>query len=217
MKSNYNDIIDIILTLVNDDEIRDYAVVSGSIVPYLISSKESNEFHSDLYILISEKRMDKIRKRMKQLSKEYLFDIINDSRSYSKDDYGFKLRYEDTYVGVFPYSFKENIFKIKTYSINKQGDMISLKTKTIRDITRGTIIRQISFSNDNIISIMSPEYVLIDKKLREKQQHNPTKETMDLLNKISDESILKVLNKSMINMNIDIKQNKIRRIMRLFK
>ena len=55
MKSNYNDIIDIILTFIKDEEIAKNILVSGSIVPYLISSKVSLGYHNDLYFLVQEK------------------------------------------------------------------------------------------------------------------------------------------------------------------
>ena len=207
MKSNYNDIIDIILTFIKDEEIAKNILVSGSIVPYLISSKVSHEYHSDLYFLVAEESINDVRKKTKDLSKEYLFDIISDSKKYVKEDYGFKIKYEDTNVGFFPFRFKENIFTIKTYSIKAEEKKIYLKEKNIYDVTKNLIIRQIPFSTDNILKLTSPEYVFLDKKMRERKPHNPTFETMELLNRICDESVLKVLEESMSKMEVKVKYN----------
>ena len=43
MKNNYNDIIDILMTLLNDEEIASSIVVSGTIVPFLVTKKEPDE------------------------------------------------------------------------------------------------------------------------------------------------------------------------------
>lgn len=210
MKSNYNDIIDIILTFISDEEIRENMLISGSIVPYLISGKPSNEYHSDIYFFIKENKISSVRKKLKKLSRDYLFDIVCDSKNYINEDYGFKIKYEDTYIGIFPYEYDQNTFTIKTYRINKEEKNIYLKTKNICDVTRNMIIRQISFLKDKSIKLVSPEYIYIDKKMRERKPHNPTKETMELLNKICDESILKVLEESMSKMDINIKELKIK-------
>lgn len=207
MKNNYNDIMDIILTFIKDEEIAKNILVSGSIVPYLISSKVSHEYHSDFYFLVENNKINEVRKKIKDLSKEFLFDITSDSKKYCKEDYGFKIKYEDTSVGFFPFEFKENTFTIKTYSIKMEEKKIYLKDKNIYDVTKNLIIRQIPFSKDSILRLTSPEYVFLDKKMRERKPHNPTPETMELLDRICDESVLKVLEESMIKMNVNIRYN----------
>jgi len=201
MNSNYNDIVDIILTLVEDEEIRSNIAISGSIVPYLVTNKESYEYHSDFYILVRNKKIDLIRSKITKLTKEYEFDFISDSKKYSKEDYGFKVKYQGTTVGFFPYSIIDNDLTIKTYAISKDNDKISLKKKIIPAIKKSSVIRLINFGKDKI-RIMSPEFILADKELKEKQPGNPTKETMHLLDKISDESVLKVVRESVSNAKI---------------
>lgn len=203
MNSNYNDIIDIILTLVEDEDIANNIAVSGSIVPYLVTNKESLEFHSDFYILVKNKKIDLVRSKIKQLTKEYEFDFVSDSRKYSKEDYGFKVKYQGTVVGFFPYSLIDNDLTIKTYGVSKDNSKISLKKKIIPDVKKSSVIRLINFSKTKI-RIMSPEFILSDKESREKAPGNPTEETMYLLNKISDESVLKVVRESVSNTKIKI-------------
>ena len=69
MNSNYNDIIDIILTLTDDEDISNNIAISGSIVPYLVTNKESLEYHSDFYILVKSKKIDLVRNKVRKLTK----------------------------------------------------------------------------------------------------------------------------------------------------
>ena len=203
MNSNYNDIIDIILTFTSDEELSGDIAVSGSIVPYLVTNKESLEYHSDFYILVKNKKINLVRDKIKKLTKEYEFDFISDSKKYSKEDYGFKVKYQGTTVGFFPYSLIDNNLTIKTYAINKDNTKISLKKKIIPDVKKSSVIRLINFSKQKI-RIMSPEFILADKETKEKRIGNPTDETMYLLSKISDESVLKVIRESISNMEVKI-------------
>ncbi len=203
MNSNYNDIIDIILTLINDEAIANNIAISGSVVPYLVTNKESLEYHSDFYVLVKNKKIDMVRSKIKSLSREYEFDIISDSKKYSKEDYGFKIKYQGTTVGFFPYSLINNDLTIKTFAINKDGTKISLKKKIIPNVKKSSVIRLINFSRSKI-RIMSPEFIMADKEIREKEPGNPTGETMYLLNKISDESVLKVVRDSVSNTQVKI-------------
>lgn len=204
MNSNYNDIIDIILTLIDDEDISNNIAISGSIVPYLVTNKESLEYHSDFYILVKSKKIDLVRDKVRKLTKEYEFDFVSDSKKYSKEDYGFKIKYQGTTVGFFPYSLIDNDLTIKTYSLNKEKDKIDFKKKIIPRVTKSSVIRLINFGKDKKIRIMTPEFILADKETREKGPGNPTKETMYLLNKITDESVLKVVRESVINTKVKI-------------
>lgn len=203
MNSNYNDIIDIILTLISDEDIKNNVAVSGSIIPYLVTGEESFEYHSDFYVLVKNKKIDMIREKVKKLTKEYEFDIISDSKKYTKEDYGFKIKYQGTMVGFFPYSLIDNNLTIKTYALDKGNDKISLKKKIIPSVKKSSIIRLVNFSKTKI-RIMSPEFILAEKEVREKAPGNPTGETMYLLNKICDESVLKVLRESISNTEVKI-------------
>ncbi len=209
MKSNYNDIMDIILTITQDEEISKSIAISGSIVPYIIANKESDEFHSDFYILVKSKMMNKIREKMKKLSKEYQFDMVSDSYKITKSDFGFKMKYENTVVGFFPYSLIDNKLTIKTFSVNDEEKEIKLKIKVVPDVAKSSVIRLVNFAKDKTLRIMSPEFVLADKEMREKQPGNPTETTMKLLNKICDESILDVVRKSVSKAEVKITSRKI--------
>ncbi len=210
MKSNYNDIVDIILTLIEDGEVASSIAISGSIVPYLATNKESGEFHSDFYVLVKDKKINYVRKQVMNLSKEYSFDVVSDSTKECNSDFGFKMRYEQTFVGFFPYSLIDDALTIKTYSVDKENSCIKLKTKIIPDIAKSSVIRQIKFGKDKKIRIMSPEFILAEKESKEKEPGNPTKETMRLLEKISDESVLKVVRRSVLKTKINIESKDIK-------
>ena len=209
MKNNYNDIIDIILTFALDKELLDSMVISGSIVPYLVLEKESDEFCNDLYILVEEKKMNFVRRKLKKLSKEYLFDIISDSKVNTNLDHGFKIKYEDTIASFFPYSIVNNNLTIKNYWINKNEKTLNLKTKVIPNIIKSSVIRIINFSDDKNIRIMTPEFILIDKILKQKKSDDSNALTMKFLDEISDESIMDSLKESIKEQKVKIIRKKI--------
>ncbi len=214
MRGNYNDIIDVLLTLTEDEDIAKSTAISGSIVPYIISNKDSNEFHGDFYVLVKEKKIKSIRRKMKALSDEYEFDFISDSSKYGSGDYGFKVKYERTAIGFFPYSLINNNLCIKTYAKMKDEGKVKLKTKIIPRVSKSNVIRLIPFSKDRTLRIMSPEFILAEIETRNGDAEYTTKETYRLLDKLCDQSVLrkvrdsvddtkiKVETKSMVNFNL---------------
>ena len=214
MRGNYNDIIDVLLTLTEDEDIASSTAISGSIVPYIISNKDSNEFHGDFYVLVKEKRIKAIRRKMKALSDEYEFDFISDSKKYGSGDYGFKVKYEKTAIGFFPYSLINNNLCIKTYAKMKDEGKVKLKTKIIPRVSKSNVIRLIPFSKDRTLRIMSPEFILAEIETRNGDAEYTTKETYALLDKMCDPSVLtkvrdsvddtkiKVETKSLVNFNL---------------
>lgn len=204
MRSNYNDIIDVILTLIEDEDIQKNIAIAGSIVPYIISKKDSNEFHSDFYVLVKEKKINSIRRKMKRLSNEYEFDFVSDSIKYGNGDYGLKVKYENTAIGFFPYSLINNNLCIKTYAKMKDEGKIKLKRKLIPDVSKSSVIRLIPFNDDSTLRIMSPEFVLAEIETREKDYEYTTKETYRLLDKMVDESVLKKVRDSVKRTRISV-------------
>lgn len=196
MKSNYNDIIDVILTIIEDEDIAKNVAISGSVVPYIIGKKESNEFHSDFYVLVKEKKINIIRKKLKKLSDEYDFDFVSDSIKFGKGDYGFKVKYEHTAIGFFPYSLINNNLCIKTYAKIKDQGKVKLKRKIIPNVSKSEVIRLIPFNEDKTLRIMSPEFILSEIESRETDYEYTTKETYRLLDKMCDDSVLKKVRES---------------------
>lgn len=211
MNSNFNDIIDVILTFNKYEELSKNIAVSGSIVPYIVTNKESFEYHSDFYFLVRQKKINNVRNVIRKLSKEYIFDIVSDSTKYSSNDYGFKIKYENTIIGFFPYSIVDNNFTIKTFSITKGRNEVGLKTKIIPNISKSSVIRYINFNGDRKIRIISPEFILASKEVNEKQPGNPTSETIRLLRDLSDENVLQALRENVSKMKVNIEHRKIKK------
>lgn len=204
MNKNYNDIIDIILTFLEDDEIAKCMAVFSSVVPYIILSKESKREHKDLKILVREKFISDVRKKVKELSKEFDFDIIDDSKKCISEDYGFKIDYQGTIARFYPYSIINNNFKIKSYTIDNEEKIINLKTKTVPDVSKNEIIKSIRYEG-KILRIISPEYILADIEAKDLADE----ETAILLRKLCDESVLKSLRKNIYKAKIERDSKKI--------
>lgn len=208
MGSNFNDIIDVILTFNKNEELSKNIAVSGSIVPYIVTNKESLECHTDFYFLVKHKKINDVRDIIKKLSKEYTFDIVSDSKKYSAIDYGFKIKYENTVVGFFPYSIVDNNFTIRTFSITKGKKEAGLKTKAIPNITKSSVIRYVNFNGDDKIRIVSPEFILASKEMSERKPGNPTPETIKLLREICDESVLQALRENISKAKVNVEYRK---------
>ncbi|MEG2351345.1 MAG: hypothetical protein RSA10_03455 [Bacilli bacterium] len=213
MKSNYNDIIDIILTLLNDEKIADNIAISGSIVPYLILNKESDFYHNDFNIFVKENSLSYVKKELKRLSKEYEFDIIIDSAKYANEDFGFKITYENTVAGFYPYTLKDNKLIIKTFSYDGKDKVIKQKEKVVSGVIKSDILRLITLNNDKTVRIMSPEYIKVDKEMKELTSEYD--ESLKMLDELCDYSVLKELRKKLQDSEIkitssDIKQSNIK-------
>lgn len=205
MKNNYNDIIDIILTFINEKSLQENIVMGGSIVPYLISNKESSDFISDFYILVNEKRIKSVRKKIEKLSRIYLFDIISDSQDLTGKDYGFTIKYEDTSLGLFLFNTDKNNFIIKTYSCD--DNKISLKTKLIPSFSLNKAIKQTTIDNKKIL-VLLPEFVLIEKELSDNYDRHD--DTIILLKKICDEEIISLIRSDVQKTKIKVITKKIK-------
>lgn len=209
MKSNYNDIIDVILTLTEDESISSNIAICGSIVPYIVAKKESNEIHMDFYILVKQKKMNLVRNKIKKLSLEYDFDFVSDSKKYGNGDYGFKVKYEGTAIGFFPYSLVDNNLCIKTYAKMKDQGKVRLKKKVISGVEKSDVIRAIPFNEDRTLRIMSPEFILSEIESRDKNNEYTTKETFRLLDKMCDYKILEKVREKVDDTKISIETKSI--------
>ena len=207
MKSNYNDIIDMILTFVEDEDILDNIVIGGSVVPYVIKKEEPNYLLKSFYILVKADKCNLVRSRIKRLSKEFLFDITTDSTELSGFDYGFKIKYEDTIVGFFPYESDENDILIKTYCVEK-NKKIKLKDKLIPNLNERLLIRKALLDDTKNIYLISPEFIFAEQELNENVLGNEL--NIDL-KKICDAQVVdhlkEILSKSEIKIiSYDIEQ-----------
>lgn len=183
MKNNYNDIIDIILTFIYED-ISDDIVIGGSLVPYLMLGREPKFTIDDFYILISEDKINNVRERLEKLREIYDFEIISDSKKLTRMDYGFKIKYEDIVVGLFPFSDKNNEFTIKTYSYNEKKRLVDLKTKCIPNLSRKKAIKKIFINESDEIMALIPEFTYVEEELSGNLIEN--KELCEILNNVSD-------------------------------
>lgn len=208
MKSNFNDLIDVILTFVNNEELSKSVVVSGSMVPYLAVHKDSNEIHNDLCFLVKEKKIKKVRSIVDKLSYEYEFDIVSDSSKLSNYDHGFEIKYQDNLVYFFPYSIINNELKIGSYYT--EDNIITLKTKTIPNIRKENIIKLIKFDK-YYVRILSPEFILVQKENNEKNLREMNLPYIKILNKISDDEVLESIRKSMKKESVNINTVKIKK------
>ncbi len=205
MKSNYNDVIDLLLTIIEEEEVRKSILICGSIVPYIILGEESKEFHNDLYVYVKRNKIDLVRKELIKLSKKYELDIVSDTKKLGKYEFGFKIKYEDTIIGFFPYTLVNNKLTVKTYRVNTDEKKIEYKTKVLEDINKEDIIRSIMLS-DKAIRIISPEYLLVDLEQKGELRN---KTYIKRLANISDNSKIVKLRLSYANIKVELENRNI--------
>ena len=82
------------------------------------------------------------------------------------------------------------------------------KTKVIPNITKSSVIRYVNFNGDDKIRIVSPEFILASKEMSERKPGNPTPETMKLLRKICDESVLQALRENISKAKVNVEYRK---------
>lgn len=183
MKNNYNDIIDIILTFIHEDISNDI-VIGGSLVPYLMLGREPKFTIDDFYMLISEDKINRIREKLEKLREIYDFEIISDSKKLTRMDYGFKIKYENVVVGLFPFNDKDNQFMIKTYSYNEKKRLINLKTKCIPNLSRKKVIKKVIINESDEIMALIPEFTYVEEELSGNLIEN--KGLFEILNNVCD-------------------------------
>ena len=203
---NYNDVIDVILTFVSDEDLGELIAISGDVIPYLITGKKFKE-HLDFNILVREKKMNFVRKKIEKLSQIYEFDITSDSLDYNDKEYGFKIVYENTKVNFIPYSIVNDNFFSKHYHVNEEEKTVKLTIKKIKNITKNSIIKKIKFDGINI-RVISPEFLLANMEIKS----NRNMKVIDMLSNLSDESVLRLLRNKVSKMIVVKKEKRIKKI-----
>ena len=206
MVGNYNDVVDIILTFASDDDLNELIAIYGNVIPYLVTGKKFKE-HLDFNILVREKKMNFVRKKIEKLSRVYEFDVISDSLDYNDREYGFKIIYENTKVNFIPYSIVNDNFFSKHYHVNEEEKTVKLTIKKIKNITKNSIIKKIKFEGKSI-RIVSPEFLLANLEIKS----NKNMKVLDMLSNLSDESVLRLLRNKVSKMIVVKKEKKIKKI-----
>lgn len=91
-----------------------YISLAGGVVPYFLLNKDSNRLHSDIDTLCNIENMNSIREALQQSP---YYDAEQDSISYSlaKKDYGLSLKIMDVPIGIYPYSFQNEMLTQYSY------------------------------------------------------------------------------------------------------
>lgn len=123
-EKTYNEIITIVKKIFSIEDLKDYLILAGGIVPYLVFKEESNRTHGDIDFICKARNIDKIRKIFDKYG--YYKKGLDSLESIGKD-YGFEMFIDDIKVGVYP--FEEENGCINQYSYDSKH--IDCKLKTI--------------------------------------------------------------------------------------
>lgn len=206
MNNNYQEILDIILTFIEEEDIKGKLIYSGDIIPFLIKDIESDIYHNDFEIFVEFDDMKKVRRIMNDLSKEFDFEMMFDTDKVTTHDYGFRLKYDNTIVSVHPYTIKKNNLYIRTFSISSDLKKVVQKLKKIPNFNESEAFRTLEVKENKVIKIITPEFLLAE--LESKDDTN--KKVLEMLYKISDKKLLKVIKKAIQKTEITITEEEIK-------
>ncbi|HOZ54387.1 MAG TPA: hypothetical protein PKY25_03580 [Bacilli bacterium] len=192
MNNNYDEILDIILTFVEDEDISNKLIYSGDIIPFLIKDIESNKYHNDIEILVEFDDMRLVRKTIYNLSKEFDFEILLDTNKVTTHDYGFRIKYDNTVISIHPYSIKKNNLYIRSFTISQDMKKVIQKLRKIPNFNETDAFRTLEIKDNKIIKIITPEFLLSDLESKD----NTDKKIIEMLYKISDKKLLKITKKA---------------------
>ena len=103
---NYQQVKEVLKKILSVPELQGKLIISGGIVPYIISDTDSGRLHSDIDVICKQEDMTIVREKLKE------FGVYNerlDSLSYRHSnglDYGVDTNISGVPVGFYPYEVK---------------------------------------------------------------------------------------------------------------
>lgn len=162
---DYISIVNVLMDIVQHDDLGNIVFVSGGIVPWIISKKDSNRKHGDIDLLVSNENMPKIRKF---LSEHNLYDASLDSLNYENAlgvDYGIDTYIDGISVGFYPYEkTKDRSIIQRSFSPIEINGKKDLKTKKIPNIEINDYLSKATLPNGSLIGISSLEIIKATKE-----------------------------------------------------
>ncbi|MGE5456013.1 MAG: hypothetical protein ACM3O4_02800 [Ignavibacteriales bacterium] len=164
-KGNYSNIINILMSIIQDEELADIVFVSGGIVPWLVSKKDSKRNHSDIDLLVLQENMLKVRKFLRKYN---LYDASLDSLNYEDAemvDYGVDTYIRDIPVGFYPYEqISDELIVQRSFSSTDVSGRKDLKVKEIPNMKVTDYLAKTTLPNGSVIGISSLEVVKVTKE-----------------------------------------------------
>ncbi len=162
----YEDVLEIIEKLSDEQELEEKFAVVGGVVPYLVADMKSDRAHSNLDLLVKYQDMDIIRNFLK---KKHLYNPKYDSMNYleNKQDYGLLTKIKGLPVNFFPYkkNSKDGVPVIDTrmFSLSDVEGQINLDYDHLEGIYEEDFFSEKELNNGKTIKTISPEAFVIMK------------------------------------------------------
>ena len=106
IEHNYEKIREVLIKILSIEELREKLIISGGIVPWIITDTDSGRLHGDIDIICKQEDMQFVRDKLKEYG---LYNELMDSMYYDhKDglDYGVDTNISGVPVGFYPYEVK---------------------------------------------------------------------------------------------------------------
>lgn len=169
---SYREIVEVLQIMMKHDRLRNKVFVSGGIVPWLVSGRDSNRSHGDIDLIVSQENMSIIREILKEYN---LYNQELDSLTYEQDgklqDYGVDTYIRGIPVGFYPYErTKDGTLIQRSFSPNEINGKKDLKVKEIPDVMIEDYFTKTILPNGLSIGISTLEFVRATKEKANRQK-----------------------------------------------
>lgn len=162
---NYNDIINLLTRANQYEELSNIIFVSGGIVPWLVSKKNSNRNHGDIDFIVAQENMPKVRAF---LEKHNLYDAALDSLTYEdakEVDYGVDTFIDGIPIGFYPYEqMPDNLMVQRSFSPTEIDGKKDLKVMEIPNMDIADYFATTTLPDGSTMGISSLEVVKATKE-----------------------------------------------------
>lgn len=103
---SYKEIREVLKRILSIEELRGKLIISGGIVPWIVSNTDSGRLHSDIDIICKQEDMGIVRDKLKEFG---VYNELMDSMYYHHEDgldYGVDTNISGVPVGFYPYDVK---------------------------------------------------------------------------------------------------------------
>ena len=125
----YEEIREVLRKILSIEELRGKLIISGGIVPWIVSNTDSGRLHSDIDIICKQEDMGIVRDKLKEFG---VYNELMDSMYYHHEDgldYGVDTNISGVPVGFYPYEVK-TVKKIDNNGKFVDTDMIVQRSFT---------------------------------------------------------------------------------------
>ncbi len=148
MEFSYEKIMETLMKINVIEELRGKLFVSGGIVPWIVSEKDSQRMHGDIDLICKQEDMELVRQKLKDYR---IYAPELDSLTYPQEglvqDYGVDTYIGGVPVGFYPYEIEEGKIIQRSFSPDLVDGKPDLKVKIMDGLDERDYLTSTTLSN----------------------------------------------------------------------